>query len=134
MNNELLTIISAIALGFAITLFLLRKWTREKPQEDSTITEWLKVTNQAVRESTQQFNQRLDSAARVIGDVQKNLGEMSEVGRGIKSLQEFLQSPKLRGGIGEEVLKEMIGQTFPKNAFHLQYRFKTGGIVDAAYV
>jgi len=131
MNNELLTIISAIALGFAITLFLLRKWTREKPQEDSTITEWLKVTNQAVRESTQQFNQRLDSAARVIGDVQKNLGEMSEVGRGIKSLQEFLQSPKLRGGIGEEVLKEMIGQTFPKNAFHLQYRFKTGGIVDA---
>lgn len=56
---------------------------------------------------------------------------MSEVGRGIRSLQEFLQSPKLRGGLGEEVLKEMIGQTFPKNAFHLQYSFKSGVKVDA---
>jgi DNA recombination protein RmuC len=42
-----------------------------------------------------------------------------------------LQSPKLRGGLGEEVLKEMIGQTFPKNAFHLQYPFKSGVKVDA---
>ena len=42
-----------------------------------------------------------------------------------------MQSPKLRGGLGEEVLKEMIGQTFPKNAFHLQYSFKSGAKVDA---
>jgi len=63
--------------------------------------------------------------------VQKNLGEMSEVGKGIRTLQEFLQSPKLRGGLGEEVLKEMIGQTFPKNAFHLQYAFRSGVKVDA---
>jgi DNA recombination protein RmuC len=56
---------------------------------------------------------------------------MSEVGRGIKTLQEFLQSPKLRGGIGEQVLNDMIGETFPKNAFHLQYVFKSGNKVDA---
>ena len=56
---------------------------------------------------------------------------MSEVGRGIKSLQEFLQSPKLRGNIGEQVLKDMIGQTFPKNSFHLQHSFKSGMKVDA---
>lgn len=66
-----------------------------------------------------------------MADVQKSLGEMSEVGRGIKSLQDFLASPKLRGGLGEEILGQMIGETFPKNAFHLQYRFKSGVIVDA---
>lgn len=66
-----------------------------------------------------------------MADVQHSLGEMSEVGRGIKSLQDFLASPKLRGGLGEEILGQMIGETFPKNAFHLQYHFKSGGIVDA---
>ena len=67
----------------------------------------------------------------MMADVQKSLGEMSEVGRGIKSLQDFLASPKLRGGLGEEILCQMIGETFPKNAFHLQYRFRSGVIVDA---
>jgi len=56
---------------------------------------------------------------------------MSEVGKGIKSLQDFLQSPKLRGNIGEQVLADMIGQAFPKNAFHLQYSFKSGVKADA---
>ena len=81
--------------------------------------------------NTQAVNERLDNAARVISQVQRNLGEMSEIGKGIRTLQDFLQSPKLRGGLGEEVLKEMIGQTFPKNAFHLQYPFKSGMKVDA---
>lgn len=90
-----------------------------------------KVLLDSLQKNTQSLNERLDSAAKVISQVQRNLGEMSEVGRGIRTLQDFLQSPKLRGGLGEEVLKEMIGQTFPKNAFHLQYSFKSGAKVDA---
>jgi len=77
------------------------------------------------------FNERLDGATHTISQLQRSLGEMSEIGKGIRTLQDFLQSPKLRGGLGEEVLKEMIGQTFPKNAFHLQYAFKSGVKVDA---
>jgi len=90
-----------------------------------------KVLLDSLQSNTQSLNERLDNAARVISQVQKNIGEFSEIGRGIKSLQEFLQSPKLRGNLGEEVLKEMIGQTFPKSAFHLQYSFKSGAKVDA---
>ena len=90
-----------------------------------------RVLLDSLQKNTQSMNERLDNAARVISQVQRNLGEMSEVGKGIRTLQEFLQSPKLRGGLGEEVLKEMIGQTFPKNAFHLQYPFKSGVKVDA---
>jgi len=90
-----------------------------------------KALLESLQKNTQSLNERLDNAARVISQVQRNLGEMSEVGKGIRSLQEFLQSPKLRGGLGEEVLKEMIGQTFPKNAFHLQHAFKSGVKVDA---
>ncbi len=124
MDPNIYLILTVIVVGFGVTLFFLHKWLNQKPTHDPILTDWLKSTSS-------QLNDRLDNATRVISDVQKNLGEMSEVGRGIKSLQEFLQSPKLRGGLGEEVLKEMIGQTFPKNAFHLQYRFKSGSIVDA---
>src|SRR3990170_3759369 len=127
-------LVIAVILGFgAVIYFINRKLgdLAEEQKPSSELLEYLKTTNTRLDEQSKNFNQRLDNAARVIGDVQKNLGEMSEVGRGIRSLQEFLQSPKLRGGLGEEVLKEMIGQTFPKNSFHLQYPFKSGVKVDA---
>lgn len=142
MGSELYLILAIILAGFGVTLLLLKKWLSEKPQTDAAITQWLQSMQTTVQgsssdvarllqENTRQLNDRLDNAAKVISSVQKNLGEMSEVGKGIRSLQEFLQSPKLRGNIGEQVLSDMIGQTFPKNAFHLQYSFKSGVKADA---
>ncbi len=155
MQLDFVVLIVVILTGFAVLAWLARRELAKlsEKKEDSTLTEWLKSmqssienTNKALNDAmrgqtsdvarllqtnTKQLNERLDTAARVIGDLKKNLGEMSEVGRGIKSLQEFLQSPKLRGNIGEQVLTDMIGQTFPKNSFHLQYSFKSGVKVDA---
>lgn len=153
MDPNLYLILAIILAGFGVTLILVRRWLSEKPTSDATLTQWLqsmqasieatnKTLNEAMRgtstdvakllqENTRQLNDRLDNAARVISSVQKNLGEMSEVGKGIKTLQEFLQSPKLRGNIGEQVLSDMIGQSFPKNAFHLQHSFKSGVKADA---
>lgn len=155
MQLDFIILIIALIAGFVFLAWLVKKELSRlsEKKEDTTLTEWLKSmqssiesTNKALNESmrgqtsdvakllqsnTKQLNERLDTAARVIGDLKKNLGEMSEVGRGIKSLQEFLQSPKLRGNIGEQVLTDMIGQTFPKNSFHLQYSFKSGVKVDA---
>lgn len=154
--QDLFLITALLILALATVAWYLNRQLQElkKPQRDETLTEWLKsmqstiegtnkTLHEALRgtsadvakllqENTRQLNDRLDNAARVISSVQKNLGEMSEVGRGIKTLQEFLQSPKLRGGLGEQVLQDMIGQTFPKNAFHLQYSFRSGVKVDAA--
>ncbi|KKU22574.1 MAG: hypothetical protein UX88_C0019G0002 [Candidatus Woesebacteria bacterium GW2011_GWC2_47_16] len=136
----------AIVIGalVIIAIFINRKLSdlaeKQKPPEElmeiikmlqSGSKEDRKVLLESLQKNTQSLNERLDNAAKVISQVQRNLGEMSEVGKGIRTLQEFLQSPKLRGGLGEEVLKEMISQTFPKNAFHLQYPFKSGVKVDA---
>lgn len=115
-----LFILAVIVFGFSLTLFLLHRWLARPSAVDPTISQWLS----AVQHS-------LDGSTRLMADVQKSLGEMSEVGKGIRSLQDFLQSPKLRGGLGEQVLNEMIGEAFPKNAFHLQYSFKSGVKVDA---
>jgi len=90
-----------------------------------------KILIGSLQKNTESLNERLDNAAKVIGDVKKNIGEM-EIGRGIKDLQEFLQSPKLRGNIGEQVLKEMLKQFLPEASFNLQYTFKSGDKVDAA--
>jgi DNA recombination protein RmuC len=86
----------------------------------------------SLQSSTKAMNERLDNAAKYISEVAKEVGQMSEIGRSMKDLQEFLKSPKLRGNIGEEVLKDLITQMFPKHSFHLQYSFKSGEKVDAA--
>ncbi len=121
MQTEVLILIAVIICGFAVIAWLVKR--------DNTLasSDMAKV----LQENSRHLNDRLDTAARVIGDLKQSLGEMSEIGRGIRSLQEFLQSPKLRGNIGEQVLTDMIGQTFPKNSFHLQYSFKSGVKVDA---
>lgn len=121
MQIEVLILITVIIGGFAVIAWLVKR--------DNTLSssDMAKV----LQENSRHLNDRLDTAARVIGDLKQSLGEMSEIGRGIRSLQEFLQSPKLRGNIGEQVLQDMIGQTFPKNSFHLQYSFKSGVKVDA---
>src|SRR3990170_7646000 len=135
MQTDLLILGVIIIGGFFILALIIKNELKKllAKKEDTTLTEWLKsmqasiehtnkTLNDAMRGSTsdvakllqantKQLNERLDTAASVIGDLKRNLGEMSEVGRGIKSLQEFLQSPKLRGNIGEQVLKDMIGQT-----------------------
>jgi DNA recombination protein RmuC len=155
MTSDFYILIIVIIAGFALIAYLVKRELSKlsEAKDDSTLTEWLKSmqttienTNKSLNEAmrgsssdtakllqanTKQLNERLDTAARVIGDLKKNLGEMSEVGKGIRSLQEFLQSPKLRGNIGEQVLTDMIGQTFPKNSFHLQYSFRSGVKVDA---
>lgn len=77
------------------------------------------------------MNERLDNAARVIGTVSKELGAMQEIGRNMQVLQDFLKSPKLRGNIGEQVLKEMLDQCFPAGFYNMQYKFREGQIVDA---
>lgn len=148
----LIVVISLISVGLYIERKFKNLTTQIKP--DETLIEWLKSqqqdwqksqedinqtlrsTNQNIQhvltQSTQDMNKRLDSAAQYMSQVAKEVGQMSEIGRSMKQLQEFLQSPKLRGNIGEEVLKDLIGQMFPKNSFHLQYQFKTGDKVDAA--
>ena len=121
---------SLIILGLFINKRLTEISDKQKPSEE--LLEYLKTTNIRLNEQSKSFNDRLDNAARVIGEVQKNIGEMSEIGRGMKDLQEFLRSPKLRGNIGEQVLKELLSQMLPKQSFHLQYTFKSGEKVDAA--
>lgn len=124
MQNELLLILAVIITGFIALYFLLSR-KQNNQTSDKTLTEWLKSMQTSIDENNRQINDRLTKAAVAIGQV-------SEIGRNMQELNDFLKSPKLRGNIGEEVLKDLISQTFPKNSFNLQYEFRDGQKVDAA--
>lgn len=132
MNIDLLIISSILILGFSIVIFLITR--KQNSKEDSTVVEWLKSMDNRLNSNNQEMNTRLNSAAQAFASVQKSLGEMSEIGRSMHDLQEFLNSPKLRGNIGEQVLKQLLGQFLPKKTYKLQHRFKSGAIVDAAII
>ena len=145
MQTELLITILVIILGFGFIFYFLNKKFSEmnKSKTDENLMHWLKsmqasldnTSNSMVKtlqENSKQLNERLDKTATVIYGVNKEIGQMNEIGRNMKELQEFLKSPKLRGNIGEQVLKDLITQMFPKNSFNLQYEFKSGEKVDAA--
>lgn len=104
----------------------------------SQVTEQLSSVTSQIQASTGQMNQRMDNAARVVGEVKMSLGELSkaterifEVGKDISGLQEILRAPKLRGGLGELFLGDLLGQCLPTANFELQYRFSDGARVDA---
>jgi len=144
-QNTLTLILIAVIIG-GFVFFFRQLQEMKKPKDDKSqevLIKWLEEMRTSVDKNTETtqkkldstnkaINERLDNAARVIGSVGKEIGQMSEIGRSMKDLQDFLRSPKLRGNIGEQVLKELLGQFLPKESFHLQYRFRTGEIVDAA--
>ena len=73
-----------------------------------------------------------------MGDVQRNLGELGratqeikELGQSVSKLEELLRAPKLRGGLGEYLLEDLLNQVLPAEHFEMQHRFRGGQIVDA---
>ncbi len=102
------------------------------------VSEQLKGVTMQLQTSTGQINERMDNAARVVGEVRQNLGELSrataqvfEVGKDIASLQEILRAPKLRGELGEFFLGDLLSQILPSTHYELQYSFRNGNRVDA---
>lgn len=145
MSQELLLVLLAIAVGFVGIFWIINiKLSNLKDDKTTqTIIEWLKANQSllsqnnknitdTLQQNTRNINERLDRAAKVIGDLMKEAGQFSEVSRSMKDLHEYLKSPKLRGTLGEEVLKDLLLQTFPKHAIFFQYQFKSGDKVDAA--
>jgi DNA recombination protein RmuC len=154
MNSDTLLIALTLGLGFGLIIwFLNHKLSQSNKKADPIIAEWLQSTQRDIKElqnqltttlqqsdknvtdtlqkSYQELNLRLDSAAKVIGELKTETGKFTEIGRSMKELQAFLQSPKIRGNLGEQVLKDLLSQMLPKQAFDTQYRFESGAIVDA---
>ncbi len=147
MTPAIYILIAIIILGFAAMAFFIKRL--QKPTapvaDDPTMKLVLEFLKQVKDESSQTrqeiqkgmdnsnkaINERLDNAARVIGAVTKELGQMQQIGKSLSYVQDFLLSAKKRGAIGEQIMEEMLKQSLPANMYSIQYRFRTGETVDS---
>lgn len=127
-----------------------RRWREfERRQQDApalgVLTQWLQDMRGSLERSTALVQQqmqatqrtvaeRLDAAAQALSIVHRDLGQMQEIGRQMREFQDFFRSPKLRGNIGEQVLRELLEQVLPRSCFRLQHRYTSGQVVDAVVV
>ncbi|MDD5483930.1 MAG: DNA recombination protein RmuC [Kiritimatiellae bacterium] len=96
------------------------------------------IVERRLTDTGRSMGERLDNSSRVISDVRQQLGRMDEasrrifeVGREISELQQTLQSPKLRGSMGEYLLSELLAQVLPEKSYENQHRFQNGETADA---
>ncbi|MFC1632668.1 DNA recombination protein RmuC [Patescibacteria group bacterium] len=89
----------------------------------------IEQTHHGLRESTQAFTERMSKIEELSRQMQE---EGREQARSMSDLTSILKTPKLRGGLGELLLGDLLEQVFTTNKqYELQYKFKTGDIVDA---
>jgi len=82
--------------------------------------------------------EQLRHVTQVVGSVHGSLGKIGEatqhvfnIAKDIAGLEQILKSPKVRGGLGEIFLENVLAQMLPRDHYVLQHAFSTGERVDA---
>jgi len=90
--------------------------------------------NERLAEGTSSLDRRLGVISEIenkLGQLQRQTRQIEEIGRNIQQLSDLLKPPKLRGGLGELFLENLLGQILPPALFATQYAFTGGQRVDA---
>jgi len=160
MDIVLLALVVIVVVGFGLILWFLNSKLSGLKSDDgvnsllkqdmielnrnvSALKENLQQTvgdrldkNQAMMRDT--LTKQLSESAKMIADVTTRLTKLDETNRRVvdvadelKSLQNILQNPKQRGGLGEYYLDTVLANVLPPHVYETQYAFKDGKIVDA---
>jgi DNA recombination protein RmuC len=107
-------------------------------QLNTQMQQMMTMMNQNLNAAQSNISKQLDNSNRVFSDINTKLGSLEsttkniqEIGKDISSLQDILQSPKLRGNLGEYLLEDLLSQMFPEANYKIKYSFKNGTQVDA---
>jgi len=141
-------VISAVIIAAALiaSALYIRRAPQNQAQDQSTS---LKLLNDSIQALNGNISQMLSDSNRLIGDRMQSTSDMLmtvkqelvkldesskkviELGNDIAGLEAILKPPKLRGGLGEMFLNELLKQVIPQDHFEVQHKFKDGQIVDA---
>jgi DNA recombination protein RmuC len=138
LKNTADTLVTSLKNTTDVVFKSLQSTTETVNQQLTTVTAQLSSVTSQLQNNTGQMGSRLDNAAKVIQDVQNKLGELGqatqeikELGQSVSKLEEMLKAPKLRGGLGELLLEDLLKQVLPANAYDIQFTFRNGQTVDA---
>ncbi len=95
------------------------------------INDQLERSRQASEKATLTVHQQVQGFTQGLTQLHENMKRMSESVKSVSSFQDILRSPKLRGQWGEMSLEAALAQYFSKDAYGIQYYFKSGEAVDA---
>ena len=140
MNTELfigLAILAGILMAGFVVIYLVikgmldRSLERINEIESSQQMELTTLISQRISEIDLGSRQSFERLKQDIGKLSEATKQMLEVGKTISSLEDLLKPPKIRGGMGETFLEELLNQILPHNYFEFQHSFKNGDKVDA---
>lgn len=159
MIIALVILLVVIAAGFGILFYLLLRKPNVSKDDASAVMLKQDITNltlgiDKLKDSlNNSVNERMDKnqelmrdsiqkqfseSAKLITDVTSRLAKLDETNKRVvdvadelKMLQNILQNPKQRGGVGEFYLETVLANVLPPHVYQMQYKFKDGEIVDA---
>jgi DNA recombination protein RmuC len=96
-----------------------------------TLASSLQNGQQNISQTLQQHHQTLSQLNRQIGELHGHSSQLVNLQSDVRRLHDVLNSPKLRGQLGEWSLENLLAGVLPKDTYALQHHFKDGKIVDA---
>ncbi len=104
----------------------------------SSQNETKQTLQKSLSEGQTNLNKNLQSSQKVLNDLHKQIGslsksneQMKQLGTDVRRLHDILNSPKLRGQMGETSLENLLSQVLPQDTYEMQYTMKNGKMVDA---
>lgn len=111
--------------------------TRQEIQERLDVVIRQISTHQ--QQNAQQIIQQQSQSSSLIQQITTKLSQIENTNKQVLSfteqmrgLEKVFSSPKQRGMVGEFLLEALLANILPSNQYKIQYRFKTGIMVDAA--
>ncbi|MDD3731600.1 MAG: DNA recombination protein RmuC [candidate division Zixibacteria bacterium] len=103
-----------------------------------SLREALDNAHRLLNDRLAESNRTLDERTAFMGEIENKLGQLAvqtknieNIGQNIQSLSQLLRPPKIRGGVGEVLLDNLLAQILPAGLYMTQYRFSGGQRVDA---
>ncbi len=134
-----------LGVGFAIVLRRLGQLDELRRTDQGTVLlnqnlqgiqerldRGLAQTNATVAANSQQSQQLVRDVTAKLTQLEATNKRVGDFAGQLQSLENVLRNPKHRGVLGEYFLQSMLQEVLQPGSFQLQYRFRSGEIVDAA--